>query len=179
MRKLLIGDRVKLTSVNEGDLQNMEDWFNDVEFMRYYDVLPAIPKTISDIKSMIGEFSNTNDRYLFAIRDNITEKIIGVTGFDEIIWTNGVSTFFIGICDDVYKGKGIGRESMELMLDFGFNELNFHRIQLNVIGYNQNAIGLYEGQGFVHEGVLREFVHRDGKRFDLRLYGLLRSEWKR
>ena len=44
-------------------------------------------------------------------------------------------------------------EALDLLLDFGFNELNFHRIQLNVISYNDAAIALYETLGFVKEGI--------------------------
>ncbi|TDT51048.1 GNAT family N-acetyltransferase [Fonticella tunisiensis] len=177
MRKLLIGDKIKLTSIRDDDLEIIEEWFNDVEFMRYYDMLPAIPKTSKDVKEMIDGFSNTDERYVFAIRDKESSKIIGITGFDEIIWSSGVATIFIGIWDENYRGIGIGKEAMSLILDFGFNELNFHRIQLNVISYNERAIRLYEGQGFVKEGTCREFIYRDGKRYDLHFYGLLRSEW--
>lgn len=66
---------------------------------------------------------------------------------------------------------------MSLLLDYGFNELNFYRIQLNVISYNENAIKLYEGLGFVKEGSYRDFIFRDGKRHDMYLYGLLKQEW--
>jgi RimJ/RimL family protein N-acetyltransferase len=62
-------------------------------------------------------------------------------------------------------------------LDFGFNELNFYRIQLNVISYNDVAINLYESIGFKKEGIYRNFILRDGKRYDMYLYGMLREEW--
>jgi RimJ/RimL family protein N-acetyltransferase len=35
---------------------------------------------------------------------------------------------------------------------------------------------MYEKLGFKKEGVYREFLQRDGKRFDMYLYGLLTSE---
>jgi len=66
---------------------------------------------------------------------------------------------------------------MRILLEFGFNDLNFHRIQLNVLEFNDKAIALYERCGFRKEGVLREFVLRDGKRYNLVLYGLLKNEW--
>jgi RimJ/RimL family protein N-acetyltransferase len=30
----------------------------------------------------------------------------------------------------------------------------------------------------VREGVYREFIERDGRRYDMYLYGLLRREWR-
>ncbi|KPU43767.1 putative ribosomal N-acetyltransferase YdaF [Oxobacter pfennigii] len=176
MRNLLAGKRVKLTAIKEFELDIVEGWFNNVEFLRYYDYLPALPMSRNTVKELIEGFEN-NDKYLFAVRSNDDGKIVGIAGFDDIIWSSGVATIFIGIGDDNYKGKGIGREAIRLMLDFGFNEFNFYRIQLNVLAYNEPAIRLYEGAGFIMEGALRDFVLRDGKRHDLYMYGLLKPEW--
>jgi RimJ/RimL family protein N-acetyltransferase len=46
-----------------------------------------------------------------------------------------------------------------------------------VFSYNESAIALYEALGFTREGVYREHLERDGRRHDMYLYGLLRSEW--
>jgi RimJ/RimL family protein N-acetyltransferase len=45
--------------------------------------------------------------------------------------------------------------------------------------FNDKAIALYEKCGFKKEGIFREFVLRDCKRYNLLLYGLLRSEWEK
>ena len=67
---------------------------------------------------------------------------------------------------------------MELLVNYGFNELNLHRLQLTVFGYNEPAVKLYEKLGFQHEGSYREFLQRDGQRYDMHLYGLLLSDWE-
>lgn len=177
MRNLLVGNTIRLTAVKDNDLAVMEEWFNNADFLRYYDMVPAMPRTGKQLQSMLNDFDKSNERIMFAIRHNETEKIIGVTGFDEIIWSNGSATLFIGIGENGFTGRGIGKEAMQLVLDFGFYELNFHRIQLNVISYNEIAIRLYESLGFIREGTYRDFILRDGKRFDMYLYGMLNSEW--
>jgi len=177
MRNLLVGKNIKLDSLNASDIDIMSQWFNNVEYLRYYDMVPAIPKSQKDMQKLYEYYDSSEDKYIFAIRMLDSNKIIGVAGFDEILWTNGVATTFIGIGDKEAKGKGLGKEAMELLLDFGFNELNFHRIQLNVISYNKVAIGLYESVGFKKEGIYREFIYRDGRRYDLLLYGMLRKEY--
>ncbi len=52
------------------------------------------------------------------------------------------------------------------------------RVQLTVFSYNERAIALYEKLGFRREGAFREFLQRDGKQYDMYLYGLLRREWE-
>jgi len=173
---MLIGKNIKLDSLIEDDIDIMTKWFNDVEFMRYYDMVPAIPKSKKDMIKLLEYYETSEERFIFAIRMLDSNNLIGVAGFDEILWTNGVATTFIGIGDKTIRGKGYGKEAMELLLDFGFNELNFHRIQLNVIEYNKTAIALYESVGFKREGAYREFIFRDGNRYDLLLYGMLKQE---
>jgi RimJ/RimL family protein N-acetyltransferase len=177
MRNLLSGTNVRLTAIRDEDLIHIENWFSRVEFLRFYDMMPAIPQTSKEVKEGIEYYMNSKEKYIFAIRPIDSDKIIGVTGFDDIIWSNGVATIFIGIGESEYSGKGLGKEAFKLILDFGFNELNFYRIQLNVIEYNKTAIKLYEGTGFIREGAYRRFIYRDGQRFDLYLYGLLKDEW--
>lgn len=178
MRNLLTGNLIKLTSVSECDVEIINEWFNDIEFLRSYDMAAALPKNHKEMQLNLENFFNSSERYIFAIKLLDSNEIIGIIGFDDIIWSSSVATFFIGIGNKSQTGKGIGSEAMNLLLDFGFNELNFHRIQLNVIAYNEPAIKLYERQGFIREGTYREFIHRDGIRHDLYLYGLLRQEWK-
>jgi RimJ/RimL family protein N-acetyltransferase len=84
----------------------------------------------------------------------------------------------MGIGERDAWGQGYGTEALHLALQYAFDELNLHRITLTVIAYNERAIALYERAGFQREGVFREFGQRDGKRYDMYLYGLLRPEWE-
>ena len=114
----------------------------------------------------------------FAIRLRDEEQILGTVGLDEIEWTNRVASLGIGIGDSENWGKGYGTEATRLLVDYAYNELNLYRLQLTVFEFNARAISLYEKMGFRREGNFREFIERDGKRHDMLLYGLLRSEWE-
>lgn len=178
MRDLLKGANISLTAIREEDIATIKDWFDNVKFLRYYDMVPAAPKSYEQVEAIIKGYVDSYERYVFAIREKEKSKIIGIAGYDEIIWSNGVATAFIGIGNESYAGKGLGKEAMGLLLDFGFSELNFYKVQLNVISYNKIAIGLYESLGFVREGTYRQFINRDGTRYDMYLYGLLSTEWE-
>jgi len=178
MKNLLSGKSIKLTSINEEDILEFQRWHNDVSFMRNYDVTSAIPKNTEEVKEIISDIRKCNTAYIFAVKKTEQEEFIGVTGFENISWNNGTALIYIGIGEGKYRGHGYGREALKLTVEFGFEELNFHRIYLTVLEYNQPAIKLYEKLGFKREGVYREFIHRDGRRYDMYLYGLLRPEWE-
>lgn len=177
LKDLLNGKNLYLTSFKEEDLSVFESWYNDIAFLRVYDMIPAFPISQIELKDMIKDIRQAHDRYIFAVRSKTDNRLVGVTGFENILWNNGTAIIYIGIGDPLSRGKGFGSEALALTMEFGFEELNLHRIQLNVLSYNEPAIGLYEKLGFKREGTYREFIHRDGKRYDMYLYGILRSEW--
>lgn len=178
LRTLLIGQKIKLTSMMDKDIPIIEKWYNDADFSRYFDTVSAFPHTQIEINTSLNEIKKSNDKYSFAIRDKESGSIVGTCGFENIQWNNSTAVVYIGIGNMEYRNKGIGREALNLLLEFGFFELNLYRLQLNVIEYNEKAIKLYELTGFKREGVYREFIKRDGRRFNMYLYGLLRNEWK-
>ncbi|MDI9494817.1 MAG: GNAT family protein [Bacillota bacterium] len=166
---------ISLTEIKKEDMEYIYKWFSDSEFLKYYDYYPPHPLTKTEVDKMFDYYEKSSKSKVFAVRKD--KRIIGVAGFDDIIKENQVATLFIGLGNENERGKGHGKEAMRILLEFGFNDLNFHRIQLNVLEFNDKAIALYERCGFRKEGVLREFVLRDGKRYNLVLYGLLKNEW--
>jgi RimJ/RimL family protein N-acetyltransferase len=179
INRLLVGKNIRLTSFKEEYLPTFEAWYNDTGFLRLYDVISAFPKSEAQLHEMLLDTRKSSDKYIFAIKTIQEDKLIGVTGFENILWNNGTAVVYIGIGDDLFRGKGIGKEALALTMEFGFQELNLHRIQLNVLSYNKPAIALYEKLGFKKEGTYREFIYRDGKRHDMYLYGILRNEWQK
>jgi RimJ/RimL family protein N-acetyltransferase len=63
------------------------------------------------------------------------------------------------------------------MLLFAFAELNLFRISADVPEYNQGALALVRKFGFVAEVCRRQALERDGRRWDLFVFGLLKDEW--
>lgn len=155
------------------------EWFKDIEFLKFYDYMPPIPQSGDEVDKTFRSYEKNDESDVFAIKLADINQIIGVAGFDDIVKENRVATLFIGIGDKNVRGRGYGKEALNLLLEHGFNQLDFHRIQLNVLEFNTAAISLYEKAGFEREGTYREFVLRDNKRYDLLLYGLLKSEWKK
>ena len=75
------------------------------------------------------------------------------------------------------KGKGYGREAVRFVKKICFEELNFHRLWLDVFDDNKRAIGLYESEGFQLEGILRENVKDENGYRSQRIYSILEQEY--
>ena len=174
---LLCSSKVRLAALTPNDLPTITHWYQNAEFLRLLDALPAYPKTEAALAQWLEETHRSTDAFLFAIRLRDNDDVIGYIELDGILWSHGVSGVSIAIGDAKDWGKGYGYEGMQLALRFAFDELNLHRVQLTAFSYNKRAIALYEKLGFQREGVHREHLHRDGRRYDMYLYGLLRPKW--
>ncbi|MFG6414035.1 GNAT family N-acetyltransferase [Roseateles sp. DC23W] len=56
------------------------------------------------------------------------------------------------------KGRGLGRAAVRQLKAMAFTQLKAHRFWLDVKALNTRAFKLYQGEGFVEEGRLRESV---------------------
>ncbi len=65
-----------------------------------------------------------------------------------------------------------------MLLDYGFNYLNLHEIQLDVMSFNERAIRCYEKAGFKQYGRRRESEYVNGKYYDRISMDILKSEFK-
>ena len=175
---LLRGSRVRLTALTQSDLPTIVQWHQNPEFLRLFDALPAYPKPEAALAQWIDDTNKATDAFLFAVRSLDSDELIGYVELDGILWTHRVSGVSIAIGEAKHRGQGYGHEVMQLVLRFAFDELNLHRVQLTVFSYNERAIALYEKLGFQREGAHREHLRREGKHYDMYLYGLLRSEWE-
>ena len=84
---------------------------------------------------------------------------------------------FIGEEQD--RSKGYGADAMRTLLRFAFDEMNLHRVELDVWDDNERAIRSYRGCGFSEEGRLRQAHYERGAYHDAIIMAVLRDQWAR
>lgn len=157
-------------------------WMRDSEFVRLLDTDPARLLSVDKNKewyekNLVEE--QKNDEIFLLIRTLEEDRTIGLIGLDGIRWTHGDAWVGIGLGEREYWGKGFGTDAMCILLRYAFEELNLHRLSLSVFEYNPRAIRSYEKVGFIVEGSARQFLNRDGQRYDMIFMGILREEWEK
>lgn len=76
------------------------------------------------------------------------------------------------------QGKGFGREALRLVKRLAFEHLGAHRLWLDVRDRNVRAQRLYESEGFVREGVLRDYNKVGGRYESLIIMAILEHEYR-
>lgn len=75
------------------------------------------------------------------------------------------------------KGKGYGRQTVRLITKLCFEEYKCHRLWLDVFDFNPQARKLYEAEGFVFEGTLRDCKKKEGNYLSMHVLSMLASEY--
>lgn len=75
------------------------------------------------------------------------------------------------------KGRGFGREAMEALLTYAFEERNINRFWLDVYPDNLIGIQLYESLGMHRDGVLRQNDKTERGYLDQIIYSMLKDEY--
>ncbi|PWY90907.1 acyl-CoA N-acyltransferase [Aspergillus heteromorphus CBS 117.55] len=77
-----------------------------------------------------------------------------------------------------HQGQGYGSEAIAWALRWAFRVAGLHRVTVEAVGYNTDAVRLYRRLGFVVEGRKREAVWFEGRWYDFVILGMLEGEWR-
>ncbi len=75
-----------------------------------------------------------------------------------------------------FRGRRLADDAARLLQHHLIRELGFHRIELEIYGFNERAQRHAERSGFVREGVKRKAYARDGGWVDGVLYALVEED---
>lgn len=75
------------------------------------------------------------------------------------------------------QGEGYGRAALRVVKKIAFDDLGAHRLWLDVKAHNARAKALYESEGFLQEGVLRESVRTDTGFVSMIVMSMLEGEF--
>jgi RimJ/RimL family protein N-acetyltransferase len=120
-----------------------------------------------------------DDRLDLSIIERATGEWAGEVVLNELSLANESCGFRIMLQGPRFYGRGLGTEATQLVVDYAFNGVGVHRIELDVYDFNPRARHVYEKVGFVHEGTKRDALQWDGEWVDCHCMGLLDRDWRR
>lgn len=174
------GGRVYLTPLQLGNIHTHFAWNNDPELNYYDSEIPHVEETFREFKNRFEHFlfHRTADQD-FEIH-TLDGALIGVAYLSKVDLHNRHCLMGITIGDRAYWGKGYGREVVDLVLRYCFEEANMHRVTAEAFEYNDAWRRLVQWAGFEIEGTEREYLRRDGRFWDKENYGMLEQQyWQR
>lgn len=172
---------IKLEYFTKDDFNQLINWIDSPEFLMQWGgsslTFPLTEKQLE--KYMENSNCEDADTLIYKAIDMKTNKTIGHISIGQISKVNNsarLGTVLIG--DKDFKGKGYGQKMVKEALKIGFDEYNFHRINLVVFDFNTPAIKAYEKVGFKKEGLQRESRKIGNEYWSLIEMSILEQEWE-
>ena len=187
---ILEGTKVRLRPLEERDLPTCVVWMGDREVTRW---LAAIgePPTLEEERLWYERRRSDPDSVMWGIE---TLRVFPndpthsgqaeggrLVGNVELRLTPAARRAELGIVvgEKSEWSKGIGTDTVRLVLRYAFQELGLNRVELTTDEDNARAIRCYEKCGFVREGLLRQHRLIDGEFGNTLVMAVLREEWSR
>ncbi len=178
-RQLFEGERIRLVAPDpDRDAEIESRWTHNPEYLRLISLDPARPLSPNVVKKRYEAEKDDRNSFRFAILSRADNRLVGFVRLERVNWSNGGGWLSLGIGSPADRGQGYGTEALGLALRYAFAELNLYRLTAITFEYNQRAAHFLERAGFTLEVRRRQVINRDGRRWDVLMYGLLRSEWE-
>jgi RimJ/RimL family protein N-acetyltransferase len=169
------GRLVRLRAREPEDEPLLYRWFNDPEVTRHLTI--RYPLSHSAERAFIERVSDVGyNNASFGVETLSDSRLIGGIGLEHVSPENRSAELGIALGDKTYWNGGYGTDAMRVLCRFGFEQMNLHRIELDVYADNVRAIRVYEKVGFKHEGTRRQALYKYGAYHDVLLMGLLEGE---
>lgn len=159
-----------------GDLVYLRKWLEDAEIRGLVGEVASMSE--ADSEKFLEKIRADTERAWFMVVVKENNKVIGEAGLlrmDRAWRTTDISVI---IWEREEWGKGYGSEAILLLLDYAFRHLNFHRVAIGVVGFNERALHFWEQVGFKKEGVQRDGYYYDGKYYDFVMMSILEDEFR-
>lgn len=175
---MLIGSRVRLRALEPSDYALLHVWLNDPEIMRYWG-RPGNTQSLAEVTAdEVRQAERTNSRkYLIETLED--KEAIGQIDYYDLDSVARSAWTSIMIGNPAFWGGGYGTDAMRALLRYLFEQLGLHRVTLTAHATNTRAQRSYEKNGFVREGVLRDWMFFDGEFTDGVIMGVLEEDFRR
>ena len=171
----MIGDLIRLRPVTVDDAKTFFDSLNDADVNRLTGTTESF--SFGQVQAHYSRVALANDRLDYAIIPNGKDDLIGEVVLNNIDEHNRSASFRIALLGAKHFGKGYGTEATSLIVNYGFEVLDLHRIELEVYDFNPRAIHVYRKIGFQQEGIRRDVLFWEGQFHSAIMMSMLKTEY--
>lgn len=164
---------IKQERFDTNDFQRLINWADTEELLvQFGGPIFTFPLTIDQLYEYISEAQ----RSIFKVIELPSNCVIGHA---ELVPSENNSVKFcrILIGDKSKRGKGLGQELINELLEMSFLQLGYEKAELNVYDWNIGAIKCYEKNGFKRNPDKVNRVEVNGNSWTALNMTVMRSAW--
>ncbi len=160
--------------------KTLEYYDDNKDFFKDYDPLrsPKFYTLAEQVKILYHErqqFRKGSDIRLFIFLKE-DDKLIGCISLSNIIGGVFMNCYLGYKLHKDYLRKGYMEEALTEVIDYAFNTLRLHRIEANIMPFNEASIKLVEKLNFKREGLAPKYLKINGNWEDHVHYSLINDK---
>lgn len=165
--------RLRLRCINKSDAKEILVLRTNKDVLLFLGRDPMVSeKEAFTFIELVLDTLQKNEGILWAITHKDSDKLIGTIGFWRIIKDHHRAEVGYQLSPEEW-GKGIMKEALLTVIDYGFKTIKLHSIEANIHPDNIASAALLNACGFIREGYFRESYHHNGNFSDSAIYSLV------
>jgi len=169
LHKVRIKSAKEIFDCIDGSRDYLREWLSFVDQTKSWEDTKIYIRSIKEERGALKTL-------VFEVRHR--DKIVGLIGLKDIDLMNNKAEIGYWLIKEAV-GKGIMTRSCTALLNYAFDQLKLNKIWIRCAVENTRSCNIPKQMGFSFEGIERQGELINGKYHDLKVYSLLRKEWKR
>ncbi|MEL6809846.1 MAG: GNAT family N-acetyltransferase [Bacteroidota bacterium] len=169
----IITSRLSLLPLRESDYDEIHTMNSYAQVAQYNTI--GIPEDIGVTKKLLDGVLRNEQSLVWVIRTLEDATFVGEIGMNLSAKKYRKSEIYYSLHPDQW-GNGYAMEGVQAIINYGFSELNLHRIQAGVAVENIRSISLLERLGMTREGLCRKILPLQSGWSDNYMYAILEED---
>lgn len=168
LRMIAPEDAEKVFALTDASREYLKEWLPWLDFT----------KELADTKAYIegcikGHEANSSLSLVILFKN----EIVGIAGFNAINPSNKIGIIGYWLSEGA-QGHGIMTKTVKALLQYAFETLKLHKVEIRVAEANHKSRAIPERLGFMQEGTIRAAEWLYDHYVNHVIYGMLVSEWQ-
>jgi ribosomal-protein-alanine N-acetyltransferase len=153
-------------------------WIADEKIQSLYS--EPVYSTKEEVKGLLDKYIGSyqkEDYYRWAIIDKANNECICQIAYFLVDSKNHFAEIEYCIGSD-FQCRGYATEATKAVIDYGFNRINLHKVQICTKTINKPSKRVIEKCGFTYEGTLRDYFYMNNQYVGRLYFSILREEYE-
>lgn len=171
----LKGKNLYLRALEPEDLEFIHSVENDEIFWEISNTQTPFSKYI------LNQYLENSYKDIYEIKQlrlvisNYENETLGMIDLFDFDFKNSRAGVGILIKESAQRQKGYGKEALQLLVDYTFEQLNLHQLYCNITDGNNASISLFKKQGFEKVGLKKDWNFINGTYQNEYLFQLIKN----
>jgi RimJ/RimL family protein N-acetyltransferase len=174
---MIVGDGIRLRRATRADLPFLVEVVTDEDVQPFLAAGGAFDEEGlgTELEQQASD-PDAHGRFVIEVLEDGNWQQAGTMGFERVNRRSRIAQLERLAVHPHFRGRRLADDAARLFQRHLLFDLGYHRIQLEIYGFNERAQRHAERAGFVREGVRRKAYRRHDEWTDGVLYGLVRED---